>query len=94
MILQLYDYFKNIFNILHPPYHDGQALKELPDKIRKVLEVDAKVLKVAQVSLCLCLYDLPNDDGYDDGIVMIVIIAIGEPQPCLGKGSNNQNGNF
>merc|ERR1712241_1168636 len=25
-----------------------QALKELPDKIRKVLEVDAKVLKVAQ----------------------------------------------
>ena len=60
-----------------------QALKELPDKIRKVLEVDAKVLKVAQVSLCLCLYDLPDDDGYDDGIIMIVIIAIGDPQPCF-----------
>ena len=27
-----------------------QALKELPEKIRKVLEVDAKVLKVAQVN--------------------------------------------
>ena len=51
MVLQLYDDFKNNFNIQHPPYHDLQALKELPDKIRKVLEVDAKVLKVAQVSL-------------------------------------------
>ena len=51
-----------------------QALKELPDKIRKVLEVDAKVLKVAQVglNLCLCLYGYPD---YDDGIMMMVIMA-------------------
>ena len=51
-----------------------QALKELPDKIRKVLEVDAKVLKVAQVglNLCLCLYDYPD---YDAGIMTMVIMA-------------------
>ena len=30
-----------------------QALKELPEKIRKVLEVDAHVLKVAQVDTIL-----------------------------------------
>ena len=30
-----------------------QALKELPEKIRKVLEVDAQVLKVAQVDFIL-----------------------------------------
>ena len=30
-----------------------QALKELPEKIRKVLEVDAHVLKVAQVDTVL-----------------------------------------
>ena len=65
MVLQLYDDFKNNFNNLPPPYHDGQALKELPDKIRKVLEVDAKVLKVAQVNLIFAFVTL---------LMMIVVV--------------------
>ena len=39
----------------------------MPDKIRKVLEVDAKVLKVAQVTPHFCICDPLDDDGDGGG---------------------------